>query len=288
MTPIPDLTTIPEGAVRLHLEHMRIRNNTVTSVYSRHRTLVRLRKWAGEAPILYLDEADLARWQSDRAAELHAESLRTETSHLRQFYAWAVRERLLDTDPTWRLIMPRVARRVPRPMPDAKLAAAMLAAEPDVGAVLGLAAFAGLRALEIARLDWAEVDLGTAAPMLRVVAGKGGHGRIVPLSRTLVDLLSTLPHRRGPVIRRRDGQPRHHEAHRISTLANDHLHSLGITETLHQCRHRFATATYRASRDLRAVQDLLGHASPTTTAIYAQASLSAGREAVEAAGLLAA
>jgi integrase len=56
----------------------------------------------------------------------------------------------------------------PRPIGDDRLAAAMAAADPEMTAILALAAFAGLRAIEIAKLDWAEVGIGQRRPHLRV------------------------------------------------------------------------------------------------------------------------
>lgn len=62
----------------------------------------------------------------------------------------------------------------------------------------------------------------------------------------------------------------------------DFLASLGIDATAHHLRHWFGTKTYEACRDLRVVQELMGHASPVTTAGYAAWSRVVAREAVEA------
>lgn len=274
-----------EGIVNRYLETLELRGLRYWTIYNRRRALVRLRSWAG-GPILYLSEDDLVRWQTERCRQIQPEPLRTDMSHHRQFYRWCVREGFRPDDPTIRLDLPRVARRMPRPMADQIIADAIAGAPQDIGAVLALAAFAGLRACEIARLDWSEVGMVDRNPHIRVVEGKGGHGRIVPMSGALVDALTQLPARRGPVIRRRDGQAGQNTAHRISYMTNKYLHGAGITETLHQCRHRFASATYQACQDIRAVQEMLGHQSPTTTAIYAAASSAVARSAVEAAGQL--
>lgn len=278
---------IDEGVVSRWLEHMQLRNLRHWTIYNRQQTLRRLHRWAG-GPVLYLSEADLNRWHKDRARQIQPEPLRTEISHLRQFYRWCQRENFRPDDPTLRIEMPRVHRRLPRPIRDAKLAEAMLAADPENAAILALAAFAGLRAHEIAQLDWSEVGERDSSPHIRVIDGKGGRGRRVPLSTALIAVLGELKTHRGPVIPRRDGQAGPNTASRISQRANKHLHKLGIDETLHQCRHRFASTTYQACRDIRAVQDLLGHASPTTTSIYAEASSAVAISAVEAAGQLAA
>jgi integrase/recombinase XerC len=277
--------TAPEGVIIRHLDYLRTRNMRRSTIYNRQRALARIAAWS-QGPILYLSEDDLKRWQHERARQIQPEPLRTEMSHARNFYRWAVRERYIDTDPMERLDLPRVARRLPRPIGDHQLADALAGADPDMAAILALAAFSGLRAIEIAKLDWAEVGIGQRRPQLRIVDGKGGHGRLVPISSMLTTVLLALPHRRGPVIRRLDGRPGQNPAHRISQRANDYLHSLGIEDTLHQCRHRFATHAYQACRDIRAVQDLLGHASPATTAVYAAAASQVARDAVESAGTL--
>jgi integrase/recombinase XerC len=280
------VATLEEGVVTRYAEHMRMRNLRPWTIYSRRRALARLAIWA-ESPILYLTEADLVRWQTQRCRELQPEPLRTDMSHHRQFYRWCVRENFITIDPTARLDLPRVSRRLPRPIEDLRLLEAMAGAPDDVRVALALAGFAGFRAMEIAGLDWSEISTGTN-PQIRIAEGKGGHTRILPLSDALAAELHTLPHRRGPVIPRRDGLPGRCAPHRISSMVNDYLHEAGFVETLHQARHRFGTSTYRACQDIRAVMDLMGHASPSTTAIYAAASSTVARAAVDAAGSLAA
>lgn len=276
-----------EGIVGRYLDHLRVRNLRYWTIYNRQCALARLSRWAG-GPVLYLTAAELARWQTQRAGEVQPEPLRTELSHARQFYRWCVREGYLATDPTARLDMPRVVRHLPRPIRDSVLAAAMAAADPPMLAILALAAFAGLRACEIAGLDWSEVGGDPRNPNIRVVDGKGGHSRLVPLSGPLAAVLDALPSRRGPVVTRLDGNAGPNQAHTISHRANDYLHAMDIPDTLHTLRHRFATTAYQACKDIRAVQELLGHASPRTTAVYAAASSDVARSAVDAAGGLAA
>lgn len=275
-----------EPAVGRYLEHLRMRNLRQWTIYNRQCALDRLRRWNDGQPILKLTEDDLKRWQLQRSAEIQPEPRRTELSHARQFYRWALNEKLIRVDPTAKLPLPRVARGLPRPMSDAKLADALANADVETAAILALAAFAGLRACEIAGLDWANVGIAERHPHIRILDGKGGHGRIVPLSQPLADALRALPTRRGPVIRRLDGAAGPNLPHRISSRANEYLHSIGIDESLHQLRHRFASTAYQACRDIRAVQELLGHASPTTTSRYAAFASEVATSAVEAAGTL--
>jgi integrase/recombinase XerC len=273
--------------VSTYLQHLRVRNLRPVTVYNRQRALARLTAWL-PCPLTEATEQQLKLWQALRFTQIQPEPVRTELSHLRQFYRWCLREEIITKDPTLRLDMPHVVRRLPRPIADRSLAEALTHAIPETAAILALAGFAGLRACEIARLDWAEIGIGDKSPHIRIIDGKGGHGRIVPISTTLAATLAVLPHRRGPVIRRLDGQAGQCPPHRISSRANDYLHELGIPETLHQLRHRFASTAYQACQDIRAVQDLLGHASPTTTAIYAASASAVAIAAVESAGGLAA
>jgi site-specific recombinase XerD len=263
--------------VNEHLRWLTARRCSGVTVYNRRCALQRLARWS-EADPLDLEHDTLYRWQCERAGEICPASQRTEMVAIRQFYLWAVREQLLDRDPTARLLLPRAPRGVPRPAADVAVRQALAAADEPMGAIIGLARLAGLRACEIARLDWSEVG------EVITVDGKGGHTRQQPVSEQLAGILDCLGRRRGPVIARLDGSPGHCLPHTISQRAGAHLQPWGIT--LHQLRHAYITAAYRAGRDLRAAQHLAGHASPTTTAGYAAAATAEVERAALAAGQL--
>jgi integrase/recombinase XerC len=148
-----------------------------------------------------------------------------------------------------------------------------------------LAGWAGLRAIEIARLRRENV-LDTWAPAVLLIADGAtkGHGeRLVPLSVFVLGELRPILPARGWVFLRFDGRPGPNTPATISHLANQHLHDCGIAATLHQLRHRFATQAYQAAGgDLRLVQELLGHTTPATTAGYAAYDQAAAAVAVEA------
>lgn len=279
-------TATIDGLVLRHLDWMRVRNLSPLTITQRRTALARLSRHIG-GPVLYAGEDQLSGWQSDRARSLAPATRRTELSTVREFYRWAVRERYRSDDPTLNLPMPRAPRRLPRPMADGPLAEAIGEADPVMAVILGLAAFAGLRAVEVARLDWSEVAL-TGEPLLHVARGKGDRSRTLPLSPALARLLTRLPHRHGPVVPRGDGGAGHTSANAVTKRASYYLHGRGYPETLHCLRHRFCTSAYRACRDIRAVQEVMGHASPTTTAAYAAASVGVARDAVYAAGDFAA
>ena len=138
------------------------------------------------------------------------------------------------------------------------------------------AAFCGLRRGEIAGVRAEDVEDDLVGHSLRVT-GKGGHVRMVPLP----DYLAVAIRGRGPGwIFPSPSLPASltpaHVGKVISRLLPDGW-------TCHTLRHRCATVAYRSDHDLRAVQELLGHAKPETTARYTQVEDDSIRAAVRAA-----
>jgi site-specific recombinase XerD len=187
---------------------------------------------------------------------------------LQRFYAWALKSGHTTIDPAVELDPVLIPRALPRPAPDDALSAALEVADDRARLAIELAALAGLRLHEIARLRWDQVT-----PSALLVQGKGGHWRQVPLHPDLAAHL--IAYRR-----------RTHESTTAPTefvfpsprgghLTPPHLGKI-ITRCVpagafstHALRHRFASQAYAATLDLRAVQELLGHTRPETTAIYA-------------------
>lgn len=230
------------------------------------------------------------------------ETKRGARSVARTFYSWAVRAGHTQHNPAEPLAPVRVPRSMPRPAPDSAVAIALAAADDRTRLALLIAAYAGLRRAEIARIHTR--DISEDWTTLRV-HGKGGHERLVPLHPHLVDLLrSELRRRRlggplrpgwGPIVPAPEGwlfpttqsaytHTGHLSADRIGDLITDALPPGWTTHTL---RHRFATQAYEVGRDLRAVQELLGHAKPETTARYAAVPTGALRAAVLGLGPIA-
>lgn len=195
-----------------------------------------------------------------------------ELSHIRSYTLWGVRFGHITQDPTARLDAPRRRRRLPRPIGADRLEQALANSRttPRLYVCLTLAAYSGLRCIEIATLRWPDVDNEKM-----IVTGKGGHQRTVPLHPMVSEALSMLPPDDSIyVISRFDGwKDRHLAPGRVSSMINEYLHSQGIPDTAHSLRHRFGTEFYRASKDIRLTQDILGHSSPITTALYAQSDV---------------
>ena len=205
---------------------------------------------------------DVERWAAD--ARIGPSATRSLVSHVRAFYLWAIREGLTDRDPTVACELPTLPRRLPRPARDVSIAATIAASPPNVIAIVALMAGAGLRCCEVARLRWVDVDMiaGTV-----YVTGKGGRDRVLEVAPAIRRSLAAIDHPGAFVFVNAQGEP--FSACRISQIVNGHLRATGAGCTAHQLRHRFATRSLAACRDLSVVRDLLGHASIQNTEIYA-------------------
>ena len=273
---------LPAHVLASHLESLRQRGHSEGSIEARRRALARMAA-AVPVPLLEAAPAHLAAWRKGLAVTPN--TVVGYASHARGFYAWAVAAGLCEGNPAEGLPLPRLTRGLPRPVGEDVLTDAVLNAPLRVRPWLVLAGWAGLRAKEIALLRRERV-LDTAAPPVLLVAAdatKGRRERIIPLSAfALAELrLAGMP-RAGWMFRRCDGRRGPNQPWMVSHLANEHLHSCGIQATLHQCRHRFGTVLYQQTHDLRLVQELMGHADPSTTAGYAAYDRSGAAAAVEA------
>lgn len=240
-------------------------------MHDRAGELLRLAQWLAEQDpprtLLTATADDLAAWQRS-ISRMAIESICTYVAHVRGFYTWLARFRH-EPDITGLLTRPKVPRRLPRPIPDESLATALQAATGKTLIILLLMCMCGLRCGEIARLRRPDIQDRQSPPVV-VVAGKGGQGeqtRVVPMAPGLAEVLRAagLP-LVGFVVTGADGRAM--SPARVSQVTNDHLHELGIPETAHSLRHWFGTYVYRQTGDIRLVQEMMGHASPATTAPY--------------------
>ncbi len=210
------------------------------------------------------------------------ETRRAYACHIRAFYRWAMTSGIVGEDPSALLTLPKVPRHLPRPIEEDDLSVALAAARPKMRAILTLAAYAGLRAVEIAGLDWADLRRepdGTA--YLHVRKGKGSKERTVEIGTTVVRALQGYGiKRRGPMFLGLEGRPM--DPRSVTSSANKHLARQGVEATLHQLRHRYGTIGYQLCRDLRLMQEQMGHSSPQTTAGYARVSADAAGRMVAA------
>lgn len=271
---IPDTDGLAE-----HLAYLRLRDLASTHVHARRRAVERLAvRLDRDASTATTEEI---RDYLSRLPRTTARSRYAEHSHLSCFFTWAA-ETHERPNPMRTIPRPKLTRLLPRPMSEEDTHVAIDNAPARIRVCLVLAAYQGLRACEIAALDRSDI-LDTAPTPVLIAHGKGRKDRVIPLGeRALAELRAFGVPSRGPLLRREDGQTGGISAHRVSSMCNAYLHDMGISDTLHQLRHRFATRTYAATQDVLVVAALLGHEDPATTAGYAAYSNAATVAAVRA------
>jgi integrase/recombinase XerC len=277
-----DTGYLPPHVLAAHLTYLAQLGRAAGTIEARRRALERMATRMG-MPLLDATPADVKAWRE--ALTVTGNTVKGYVSHAQDFYAWAVREGLTGVNPADGLPLPRLVRGLPRPIGEGDLMEAVLCAPPRVRPWLALAGWAGLRAKEIALLRRERV-LDTASPPVLLVASdatKGRRERVVPASEfVLTELRVAGMPRAGWMFTRRDGRAGPNTPAVVSHEANRHLHACGIAGTLHCARHRFATVLLQQTHDLRLVQELLGHQSPESTAIYTAYDQGLAVAAVEA------
>ncbi len=196
---------------------------------------------------------------------------------LRSFFRYLCREGVLTKNPARPLRSPRFEKRIPVHLDESQVAALLdVPGEGDVAlrsrAILELLYGTGIRCGELVGLDLGEVDLDER--MLRVL-GKGRKERVLPFgTRAQAALKAYLPARlrarpRGEAlfVNMRGGRLTDRS---VRTILTRRMEQVASTQRIspHALRHSFATHLLERGADLRAIQELLGHASLSTTQRY--------------------
>ncbi|MCC5871145.1 MAG: tyrosine recombinase XerC [Gammaproteobacteria bacterium] len=278
------------AAFLLYLERERQLSPHTVSAYQRdlERFLAHLARRDGQRS---LDAVDVHEVRSFVAAEhqrgLDGRSIRRALSALRALFDHLARTTGIRRNPAKGIPAPKAARRLPRTL-DTDQVGHLLGAGASEGqddflsrrdqACFELIYSSGLRLAELVGLDVGDVDLDDA---LVTVTGKGRKTRVVPVGRQArAAIRAWLPHRAsvmppgseaeggGPLFVSRQGR-------RIGPRSiQQRLHRRGLARQIdgrvhpHALRHSFASHLLESSGDLRAVQELLGHADISTTQIY--------------------
>lgn len=201
------------------------------------------------------------------------------------FFRWMHAEGRIEIDPSRDLPSVGASPPAPRPAPDRVYRAALMAADPRVMLMLRLAAELGMRRAEVAQVHTDDLTEQFDGFVL-VAHGKGGKERTLPVSDELAATiaLGAAGHTPGassegylfPGTFGGHLTPRY-----VGDLCGD---ALPAGWTMHKLRHRFSTRAYRGTRNLPAVQKLLGHASLATTQLYVATDDAEVRAAMMAAG----
>jgi len=233
-----------------------------------------------EKSLAGLKTTDIRAFIAARRSEgLGAGGVQRALAGIRSFYRFLAKEQILENANVRAVKTPRVKRRLPRPLSEVDAQRALTeAGEHDVewlgardAALLTLLYGAGLRISEALSLKRGDVPLGETLTVL----GKGRKERMVPVLPLLRDAIAAytekIPFGGGPsssLFLSRRGRPM--SAREAQGLMQRLRSRLGLPEraTPHALRHSFATHLLAGGGDLRSVQELLGHASLSTTQTY--------------------
>jgi integrase/recombinase XerC len=294
---VPSKETVPKSlaaAVPEFLESLAFERNrspeTVRAYAADLSTFVRFweeefaNRPARETPLSAVDALAVR----SQVASLHRgglshRSLARHLSALRSFFAWACRRGWIPANPAADVPTPRVGKSLPRALSTPDTDRLFEASDPGAPfperdcAILELLYATGIRVSELSGLDLDDVDFD--ARLARVL-GKGGKERIVPYGEPAGEALRAyLPTRSAlraralasgeePLfVNRRGGRL---TVRSVGRLLKRRLREAGLPEGIspHALRHTFATHLLSAGADLRSIQELLGHASLSTTQKY--------------------
>ena len=297
-------------AVRTYLDHLTVERglaaNTLTSY---RRDLRRYQEYLAEAGIVDLAEINEATVSSflvrlregdQEHPALSATSAARTVVAVRGFHKFAVRDGLAESNPAAAVKPPAPAKRLPKALPLAEVEA-ILEAAGSPGTTLALRDRAllevlygtGARISEAVGLDVDDVDRVDGTVLLR---GKGSKERLVPVGSYALEAVEAYLVRARPVLapaavmstggalflNARGGRLSRQSAWAVLAKAAERA---GVTRDVspHTLRHSFATHLLDGGADVRVVQELLGHASVTTTQVYTLVTVDSLREVFAAA-----
>jgi len=255
------------------------------TLHAYRRDIAAFALWLQRTQAKTLDAAqaeDVLAWQADQHAVVKASTANRRLAALKRYYAWAVRQGRILADPCLALHTARQPARFPHTLSETQVQALLHA--PDTQDVLGLRDRAmletlyatGVRVSELVGLAQQYVSLNDG--VVRVVMGKGGKDRLVPLGAEALHWIRHYLHTARPVLsagracdalfitRRAAAMTRQ----AFWQLVKKYAAQADIRAPLspHGLRHAFATHLLNHGADLRVVQLLLGHADISTTQIY--------------------
>ena len=283
----------PEAVARRYLEHLTVERGLADNTLAAYRRdLDRYVGFLRSRKVRALGDVDAktirafiasvsASTHGPDAEPYHATTVSRMLSTVRTFHRFALREGIVDDDPTAGVVRPRLPRALPHPLTVDEVTAIVEApgdATPAAArdrAILELLYGAGLRVSELVGLDVDDVDLEDAS--VRVL-GKGSKERLVPVGRMARDAVAAYLTRGRPALatgRSRGALFLNARGGRLtrqscSRLLDAHRRRAGIPRVVspHDLRHSFATHLLEGGADVRVVQELLGHASVATTQVY--------------------
>ena len=260
---------------------------SVHTVENYQRDVVEFIAFRGDKQLDHLDSKDIRAWVFHLNGKNKANSVARKISALRTFFRYLLRQEILSVDPTAAVSMPKIGKHIPVFLTVDEVFT--LLEEPGEQdqfqlrdtAILELLYSTGMRVAEIVNLDLEQVDFDSG--MVRVV-GKGKKERLIPVGSQALDAVANYLENRLMLLAKKQQQGKkvddkalflNNRGGRLTTRSIERMVQAyavraGITApvTPHALRHSFATHLLEMGADLRVVQELLGHASLSTTQKY--------------------
>jgi integrase/recombinase XerD len=277
-------------------EYMKVNNfseRTVSSYSQNIRYFLKYLKEIGIQNIIEVDRKvinDYQSWvymESYKGKPLSAGTRQHRLTCIRTFYRYLIKTGMVNYDPSSFIDLPKIADELPKNILTKKEVGAILS-QPDLETPLGIRDRAimelfystGIRTTELCDITLNDVDLRNS--QLKVT-GKNSKDRIVPLGEIVSDFLELYLKEARPKLAD-SSQPylfvsRQNKKLRrfyLSTLIKSYAQKAGIKKliTPYSFRHSFATHLLKGKADIRKIQELLGHASITTTQRYTRVEIS--------------
>ena len=231
--------------------------------------------------LLSVNQADIQHYLAFKFPQSKPRSISRLVASMRRFYRYALRENLIETDPTLQIESPKLPRSLPKSLNEQEVSDLLSA--PDINQPIGLRDRAMLELLYASGLRVSELvtvkvnEVSTQDGVVRVT-GKGSKTRLVPMGQEAASWIDQYLNYARPeilqnklcdalfVTNRADMMTRQafwYLIKRYALLAGIHKHM-----SPHVLRHAFATHLLNHGADLRVVQMLLGHSDISTTQIY--------------------
>jgi integrase/recombinase XerD len=280
------LDAVQVGAVHLDtfIDHLWLEDGLSKNTLESYRTdLTLFSTWLSNQhkTILSANQADIQQYLAVKFPQSKPRSISRLIASMRRFYRYALRENLVNTDPTLQIESPKLPRSLPKSLNEQEVEYLLNA--PNTGEAIGLRDRAMLELLYASGLRVSELvtvkvnEVSTQDGVVRVT-GKGNKTRLVPMGQEAADWIDKYLNQARPDILQKRLCDALFVTNRASAMTRQAFWYLikryallaGITKHMspHVLRHAFATHLLNHGADLRVVQMLLGHADISTTQIY--------------------
>ena len=277
-------TELEAGQLDTFVDHLWLEDGLAKNTLDSYRTdLSQFDVWLhkNKSRLLTANQADIQQYLAVKSPHSKPRSISRLIASMRRFYRYALRENLIETDPTLQIESPKLPRSLPKSLNEQEVEDLLNA--PDISQPIGLRDRAMLELLYASGLRVSELvgvkvnEVSTQDGVVRIT-GKGSKTRLVPMGEEAADWIDQyLKQARPEILQKRlcDAMFVTARADAMTRQAFWYLIKryaiiVGISKHMspHVLRHAFATHLLNHGADLRVVQMLLGHADISTTQIY--------------------